>query len=579
MKIQSAQDPQESGIPSYAVDTPPQGPPLRKVAVFVAHGMGQQVPFQTLDQVAEGLRQVDAGAGNQNPKPIARTLKSGDQWLRRIELQLKANNEAVEAHVYEGYWAPLTEGKISTKGVIRFLVGAGKDGLKKNSGQFKRWMFNEYRDYPTPIRTVIYLLVALATIAALVGMNSAIAGVAAGRALLAQTPGWLTDGLFSDLTTTFNAVVTIMAGFGLSLFVAHLARRLPHRLRQIWGWVTVVLFDVTVSLVILAGFAIAVLFYGHVRGGVAADAQLWYQVFSPKLIDSFNSAFDWAAWRLGIVVASGFAAWWIGKILIGLIRDFFDPPGRWLTLLVTAAFGVIIGSTVWLILVFFDALKNLHGGEASVIVASGLAWPLLIAASAYIRRILIQYVGDVAIYITAHTLDAFNDVRKEIRTSVHAAAHAVYAQPEYKDVVVIGHSLGSVIVYDALNQLINEDISSAKPLDVVGRTSLLLTFGSPLDKTAFIFGMQSKDTSEAREALAASVQPLIRDYKYRPKQWINIYSPWDIISGSLGLYDSPDGSGPQRVQNLSDPDATTLLAAHTEYWRNPLLFQTIYAAL
>ena len=91
--------------------------------------------------------------------------------------------------------------------------------------------------------------------------------------------------------------------------------------------------------------------------------------------------------------------------------------------------------------------------------------------------------------------------------------------------------------------------------------------------------MQAEDTSEAREALAASVQPLIRDYKYRPKRWINIYSPWDIISGSLNLYDSPSGGGPQRVQNLADPDATTLLAAHTEYWGNPLLFQTIYGAL
>lgn len=30
----------------------------KKVALFVAHGMGQQVPFETMDAVAEGLARV-----------------------------------------------------------------------------------------------------------------------------------------------------------------------------------------------------------------------------------------------------------------------------------------------------------------------------------------------------------------------------------------------------------------------------------------------------------------------------------------------------------------------------------------
>jgi hypothetical protein len=33
------------------------------------------------------------------------------------------------------------------------------------------------------------------------------------------------------------------------------------------------------------------------------------------------------------------------------------------------------------------------------------------------------------------------------------------------------------------------------------------------------------------------------------------------------------------VKNLKDPEATTLLMAHTEYWKNGLLVRTLYDAL
>ena len=189
-----------------------------------------------------------------------------------------------------------------------------------------------------------------------------------------------------------------------------------------------------------------------------------------------------------------------------------------------------------------------------------------------------------------YKLDAFNDLRKEIKETVYSVAHAVYSMTvspsskahAYDKIILLGHSLGSVIAYDALNKLILEDKDAGATLRVAERTCLFLTFGSPLDKTAFIFGAQGHGTTEAREALAASVQPLIQGYQYRPAKWINIYSPWDIISGSLDLYDlPPEGANKnsKAVDNRSDPDATTLLMAHTEYWSNELLVKTLYAAL
>jgi pimeloyl-ACP methyl ester carboxylesterase len=202
----------------------------------------------------------------------------------------------------------------------------------------------------------------------------------------------------------------------------------------------------------------------------------------------------------------------------------------------------------------------------------------------------VQYLGDVAIYIMPYRLDAFNDLRREIRRTCFRVADAVYkmrdaaGEPLYHSVIVVGHSLGSVVAYDALNQLIREEDSGSSATagrsTVAERTHLFLTFGSPLDKTAFIFSLQGRNTSEPREALAASVQPMIRDYALRPRKWMNVWSPWDIISGHLAFYDEdPNGTNPRNVQNVVDPDATTPLVAHVEYWANPLIYRTIHAHL
>jgi hypothetical protein len=185
-----------------------------------------------------------------------------------------------------------------------------------------------------------------------------------------------------------------------------------------------------------------------------------------------------------------------------------------------------------------------------------------------------------------YKLDAFNDLRKEIKECVYRVARAVYEQKrqaegshEYERIVVVGHSLGSVIAYDALNRLILEDESKGGAIDVVRRTPLFLTFGCPLDKTAFIFALQGHGTSEARESVVASMQPLIQDYRFRPERWVNVFSPWDIISGSLDFYDLPGTTHPKRVINEVDVEATTLLIAHTEYWTDDLVMRRIYEAL
>jgi hypothetical protein len=199
----------------------------------------------------------------------------------------------------------------------------------------------------------------------------------------------------------------------------------------------------------------------------------------------------------------------------------------------------------------------------------------------------------VAAYVTPQALDKFQKLRTEIKETVWKRAHAVYAATQgpapaaspadllYRRCAVVAHSLGSVVAYDVLNRMIQEDemATAAARLDVIARTPLFLTLGSPLDKTAFVFGVAGKNTTEAREALAASVQPMICDYAFRPARWVNLFSAWDVVSGSLDFYDLPGSVDPRRVENVRDPAASTLLAAHLEYWENPLLFEILHAEL
>jgi hypothetical protein len=224
------------------------------------------------------------------------------------------------------------------------------------------------------------------------------------------------------------------------------------------------------------------------------------------------------------------------------------------------------------------------------------AWIVVLALSLFVRSFLIQYLGDVAAYVSPHMVDRFFELRRKIKDRVWRAAWAVYALRDdagnfmYEDIGIAGHSLGSVVVYDTLNRLLNEDglVKQARPgqschdipiefLDVERRTKLLLTFGSPLDKTAFIFAAHDRSGGTERDALAASTQPLI--WRERKLTWVNVFSPWDILGGSLEFYDTPEKDNPKPVENCPDPDAVTPLKAHVEFWNNRLIYDTIHRNL
>src|SRR6516162_1263291 len=84
------------------------------VAVLVCHGMGQQVRYETISSIAQAIRtQAEANGGAISDVEV-HVSNLNDSFLARAEIKwTDADSQERTAHVYEAYWAPLTEGRVT----------------------------------------------------------------------------------------------------------------------------------------------------------------------------------------------------------------------------------------------------------------------------------------------------------------------------------------------------------------------------------------------------------------------------------------------------------------------------------
>lgn len=432
------------------------------VAVLVCHGMGQQVRYETISSVAEAIRTEAAAKRGTVRDTEVHLSKLDDSFLARAEIgwaDVTGGDHSV--HVYEAYWAPLTEGRVTYWDTIKFLFTAAWNGLRYSvpfgRRTFHRWIFGG----PKQMRI-----------------------------------GRLT---FFALCFVLGFLLAQVAIIGFVL--VELAREYRTVLAQPTPWV-------------------------HLH-------ELW------SLSGLWSLIYDWLRW----------------------LGPFF--PGHSI-LIHSEAF-----SRVW-----WSALVKLVG------------WFILVGEGLLARYFLVEYVGDVAAYVSPYKDSKFDKLRQKIQKVGLDVGKTIYGfgqpnvtVPHYDKIIVVGHSLGSVLAYDTLNALINLDNVSApaEKQGVARRTRALLTFGSPLDKTAFIFRVQVSNPGQwIREQLVASIQPLVLAYSYRPVdsfEWLNIWSRMDVISGELNYYDDPAIPTDRlpHINNRTDSHAWLPLAAHVQYWNSPLL--------
>jgi hypothetical protein len=577
-----------------AKPAPPAEPltlPTEKRAAWIVHGMGQQVPFETLDNLATGVLRVAKLVPNHAPRVTAVKFAASspsekDQVVERVELDIQDPSDPqkqFQLHLYEAYWAPLTEGASKVTDVISFLFTGGMRGIANTFKTFQRAMFPNQQppavpdpgiqNFTIPGRAALEVGVTLLILLSLMAINAVI--VAAGAAK-AQIPAFnlLTfDQHWPQLTALATATCAVALTFGVILFLAEMCK--PANLAS-WK-------KLLITIVGWIGLALTAF-------SIIASAALMTTVTRSQWVCALLHSMNTTAVQL---VSNLFL---IAAALLVLVALFFRGVMR--------SSGVALhGNPVLVFLFVLSFLLHLAVIPALIFVStrelslppslllipitllanSNWVWPALLALSKLLRDLLVEYAGDVAIYVDSNKLDRFDKIRKAIKQvamdsvmGIYTARNADDSAFEYSKIAVVGHSLGSVIAYDTLNELLNLDDIGGHPVGIAGRTCLLETFGSPLDKIAFFFTIQGTQTFHIREQLAAVVQPLIQDYvKFRKFPWINVYSRSDIISGSLKFYDVPGIAIPPGVQNLPDKDAVVPLVAHVDYWKNDLVWQQL----
>lgn len=588
-----------------------KAPARRRVAVLVCHGMGQQVPFENIDLIAGALERADGerrsasgiASGAARGTPRVRFARLGKQWLPRAEVALEAGGRPTDVHVYEAYWAPLTEGRVKAFDVTRFLLSAGFRGLRYAlRGRFDRWIFGGPKEFRLPPTTLVSLVAAFAVVVSALVLYAALGALVVLKLL----------GLFLAEGAMAGEAARLSAGLGTGLLRSPLLLSLLLVPAAAVIWTGRVLGRVVPgpapSKREKTGTKIAAAAAG--LGGIAAlvrhgptgeRAAALMEVVLPGALERYPT---WTAWLapLGVAVAAvaaltGLLAWVCRNASAKPWRSGASLAGTLLVAawLVDAAYGILTGVGAAL----GDGAAPADPSRAE---ALGRGLFVLFVASAvwlcyWLRGLYIQYLGDVAVYLSSHTLNAFDELRAQIRRKGFEAGCAIYGARneadtgwEYEEVLVAGHSLGSVVAYDTLNGVLNEDRALDGALEAETRTRALVTFGSPLDKSAFIFRTQMEDASY-REALAAAVQPLVEPVPtadgggplVRTIPWRNIHSRFDPISGPVEYYDPPAGhprpDGHEPVENLADPQACVFGAAHVAYWRNPLLVGYLHEQL
>lgn len=120
-------------------------------------------------------------------------------------------------------------------------------------------------------------------------------------------------------------------------------------------------------------------------------------------------------------------------------------------------------------------------------------------------RMVVESLGDVAVYAAQDLRAKWHEVREHVLDGALEKIIALLHE-DYDRVILVGHSLGSVVLYDALNRLnlqMNDDaVLAAKRHKLLE----LVTLGSPLDMTSLALTEPMQEEDYVRRLILDHVQ-------------------------------------------------------------------------
>jgi hypothetical protein len=536
-----------------------------RLAILVIHGMGTQKPYETLDQFARGLEPLLNSPAQ--PPSYARTLeyrehpsdpaKQQKHWTQAIVRFRSLQPEPAKPvliDLIEYYWAPIINGRVKALQSLQFLIRSALspfDYLREN-------------------------LVAIAEVS----------GDKTGKTI----PSAVREGL----PATSNGEI-------LHILIRELARSV---------------FVFFPMLLLVAGIY-SLLAQPLLNALAPQHNPDWLTYFwsgQPSWISAIEVALAALRWLLLIMT---------GKFLVQAIFQSDNPPPKLRKLLLRCNLLVALLFLALVVLPFLDPVWRLipavfHRTAAVAIHAeqlnfhhhqqleTTLRWLHLriafapqalrllhvlgygaLAALTYsINRFLTTAIGDLAVYLGADTLSTNFAARSQILEECTQTVRVLLGSqldlvPDhtptcYDRVILAAHSLGSVIAYDTLNDLMAQNMASPNPEQTLERISALFTFGCPLNKVFYFFRARTSPKTyvldeilyalhnfRLRNPPPAGVQPSPEPF-HSKFQWLNAWCPMDVISGRMLFYQADQN---QVVKQGFEP-----ATAHTGYWKNPKLY-------
>jgi hypothetical protein len=461
------------------VETPgasPDPPPAWRQAILVAHGVGQQQPFQVLDSFAHGLVRAlsDDGYRVKMQHIMLGREATFDHAIRLTAID--GGRPSVAVDVYEFYWASLAQGKASFVDTIRWIRETAFTPLKRLAFNLSlviqltrgHGFLSVLGGLAREVWRIIYIFFAFLGIAALATVL-VVNSTTLGKQLWAATTELYADLTWADAFTgfVFAGLLVALAALLWSLpaqvaDIAELHRRVGRRKR-------------------------GVLQLFHESAG--PSGQGWRSnrfLAAPSRVANTWSAWskDEANWtaeiraRRRFLICSALACLLVGGMLwLGLRQQEPHCVGPVcmtpiLSTLVStleesnpgtahspAELVRVIGSTLRADTDQLTPIPTLTLGQRLAILLG------LVILATLVKRVFIDYVGDVALYATADENSAFFATRTKILEEMSRKLRWLIRQRDYDHVAIAGHSLGSVIVYDAVNRLRVESRLAVPPLE------------------------------------------------------------------------------------------------------------------
>lgn len=485
-------------------------------ALLVIHGIGEQNPYETLDQFARNLHRYlgDAGIHDITVNPYCIDHNDWSEVFVRLQTDQNGPSKGAYLDVHEYYWASATEGKMSYKEVLSWLLQTTLRTIRRFNENVE--VQKDEANQPVSQSGIVFrelfriCLLYLPLLGLIAGLYS-----------------WLSSqGPINRLTALYQAASQWISGDKW----------------RVGAW----LFLVSLTIVL----------------AYIALGQIW-RIFLRTARRNKKMSNSWWVWA---VVILGVICGWAASLLGVTFPDQLRPGGMLL---------------LWLLL------------------AKGF------------QAFLANFLGDVAIYTNADAKAKNYAARQQILSGATRALTALLKQQElcireigagqitkaefdYDQVIIAGHSLGTVVAYDAINSLCNHERGGPDQIDgkiksaQVGPDELakitgLVTFGSPLDKVYYFF----RDAVPVEQTIRGQILSYLHSFRknrsmrdYAPNtfqqyaandlpncKWFNAWSLMDPISGALHFY---------RVNDRRHFWYLIPFYAHLSYWED-LRFYDFFA--